>query len=517
MDHDPPTSTLSLKFAAGAGACCLVAAGSAWTGNPYIAAGGLVLALAASLACGRSLAAPLAALRAGLTRMQARRRDFLFDEVKSWAAFGELGRMVSDCVVFNMERREFYRGAVQAVGSPFFLCDAKSVITHASDSLMGLLGKKAADVVGQTVSQAFYNRQGQAVTDEVLRTAKGFTADRQVTLWDGRTLDLFLYIDCIRSGSGQVLGAVGCLVDVTLAKKHERAMASQQAQLIALGGSIAEVAQRVASATEELSASAEEQARGAQRQKSQTESVVTAMEEMTATVMEVSKNAGESAQAAEAASASAQEGAGLVKQAVVGIAEVAESSRKLAGVIAQLDAQSSEIDRIIGVISDIADQTNLLALNAAIEAARAGEAGRGFAVVADEVRKLAEKTMVATKEVENSIREIQERSRHAMANMKETERQVAGSTDLSNRTGLALTDILGRIEDVNARVTQIATAAEQQSSAAEEINRSIEDIAAVARETEEGVTQAASATRELAELSQSLLHTAKDLAEHKGG
>jgi len=125
--------------------------------------------------------------------------------------------------------------------------------------------------------------------------------------------------------------------------------------------------------------------------------------------------------------------------------------------------------------------------------------------VADEVRKLAEKTMTATKEVENSIREIQERSQHAVATMRETEKQVEASTDLSNRTGKALEEIMGRIDDVTSRVAQIATAAEEQSSAAEEINKNIEDIAGIAKESEEGAGQSASATRELAELAQQLL------------
>ncbi|MBU1042200.1 MAG: heme NO-binding domain-containing protein, partial [Proteobacteria bacterium] len=229
------------------------------------------------------------------------------------------------------------------------------------------------------------------------------------------------------------------------------------------------------------------------------------MEEMTATVLEVAQNASQSSEAAATASTAANDGVRLVRESVTGINQVADSSRKLAQVLGQLDSQAAEIDRIINVINDIADQTNLLALNAAIEAARAGDAGRGFAVVADEVRKLAEKTMTATKEVENSIREIQGRSQHAVTTMRETERQVELSTDLSNRTGQALEEIMRRIDDVTARVAQIATAAEEQSAAAEEINRNIEDIAGIASETEEGAGQAASATRDLAELSQNLL------------
>ena len=131
--------------------------------------------------------------------------------------------------------------------------------------------------------------------------------------------------------------------------------------------------------------------------------------------MEVAKNASKTAEAADAANKAADTGATQVRDAVIGIKAVAESAGKLGAVLTELDGQAAEIGRIIGVINDIADQTNLLALNAAIEAARAGEAGRGFAVVADEVRKLAEKTMTATKEVENAIRQIQDGSQHGRA------------------------------------------------------------------------------------------------------
>jgi len=479
--------------------------GAFFAGSLYAALGmaAISLALAGYLATGQGTEAEQ--LKAGLLKLMGRKRDFLFDEVKAWREYGELGALTSEAMEYNMRRREFYRGAVFAVGTPFLLCDAAGTITHVSVSMQALLKKSEADVRGKTVSEAFYNKKGASVTERVIADRKDLSQELSLELWDGRKIDILAVVNCIRGIGGEVLGAVVCLADLAEVKEQSRALQKQQEQAMQVGNSINDLAQRVASASEELSASADEQAKGANRQKAQTESVSTAMEQMTSTVLEVAQNAAQSSEAAATASKAAGDGVNLVRESVKGINEVADSSRKLAQVLGQLDSQAAEIDRIINVINDIADQTNLLALNAAIEAARAGDAGRGFAVVADEVRKLAEKTMTATKEVENSIREIQERSQNAVTTMRQTEKQVEVSTELSNRTGLALEEIMKRIEDVTQRVAQIATAAEEQSSAAEEINKNIEDIAGIAKEAEEGADQSASATRELAELAQNLL------------
>ncbi len=473
---------------------------------------GLAGCIATWLLVGRALA-PANALYAGLTKIKENPRAFLMDEVLAWKELGPLGEAASDVLSFNMSRREYYRAAILHVGTPFFICNKDGVITHTSHALTQMLQKDEKSVVGRTVSQAFYNKGGVSITEKVLAAGGSKLAESDLTLWNGQILACHFSVSCFHGENGDLLGAVTCITDLSGLREKQAQLETAQADLRNLGGEINELAQRVASASEELSASSDEQARGAQQQKGQADAVATAMEEMTATVMEVAKNASQTSEAADAANVAAENGTAEVRNAVSGIQSVAESAGKLGQVLTTLDGQAAEIGRIIGVINDIADQTNLLALNAAIEAARAGEAGRGFAVVADEVRKLAEKTMTATKEVENSIHQIQDGSRHAVASMKETEARVAGSTEATSKAGEALANIMTRIREVTSQVGQIATAAEQQSAAAEEINRNLEVIAEVAREADEGASQTAQATRELAELAQSLLRLAGAFAD----
>jgi len=505
MEGKPTSYGLGIRVTLLGVFCAALVAAAHFFANIYVTAGLACAALAVAALAGRRIEAPLAALADGLGVLNKRNREFLYDIVATWEKLGPLGVLASQVVSFNMQRREYYRGAVQAVGTPFLLCGPDGVITHASKSLMTLLQRSDKEVVGKTVNWVFFGSEGVSVTEQVLRDKTGFSGEKELTLWDGRTLYLMIYSDCIRTVSGEVIGAVTSLVDMTANKAQQLHIEESQEKLKALGEDVVELAQRVASASEELSATADEQAKGAMRQKRQSETVATAMEEMASTVMEVAKNAASTADAADNANTAAESGSQQVGGAVSGINQVAQSSAKLGQVLSALDAQAAEIGRIIGVINDIADQTNLLALNAAIEAARAGDAGRGFAVVADEVRKLAEKTMTATKEVENSIRQIQDGSRQAVASMRETEKQVQTSTESTGQVGVALDEIISRIKDMNGKVAQIATAAEQQSAAAEEINRSIEDIAKVASEAEDDANQTAQATRDLAQLSQELL------------
>ena len=257
-------------------------------------------------------------------------------------------------------------------------------------------------------------------------------------------------------------------------------------------------------ASEQLSAQIEQSSRGADEQSSRVRETATAMEEMNATVLEVSKNAQQAADASNHTKKQAVEGVAIVNDAVKGIETVRTQSMAIKEDMNALGKQAEGIGQVMNVIADIADQTNLLALNAAIEAARAGDAGRGFAVVADEVRKLAEKTMTATQEVGQAIRDIQEGTRKNIANVDKSAVSIESATSLSVRSGESLQQILTFVEHVNDQVQSIATASEEQSAASEEINQSVEQVATISAETAQAMEQASRAVSDLLEQSQIL-------------
>jgi len=202
----------------------------------------------------------------------------------------------------------------------------------------------------------------------------------------------------------------------------------------------------VASASEELSSSATLQAQGADTQKDQTTQVATAMQEMAATVHEVCENSQKAADASHNAVQAARPGGQVVQETLATMRGIADSTRSVAARITELGKSSEQIGRIVAVIDDIADQTNLLALNAAIEAARAGEQGRGFAVVADEVRKLAERTAQATKEIAGMIQSIQVETKNAVEAMELGNREVESGVKKTSASGAALEEIIKMAE-----------------------------------------------------------------------
>lgn len=278
-------------------------------------------------------------------------------------------------------------------------------------------------------------------------------------------------------------------------------MAGQMSNVI---GRIADSSNLLASTSEQLSSSSSQISEGANRQSTQTGQVATAMEEMNATVIEVAKNSQQASESARTARNIANEGGAVVTQAISAMQEVAQASSVTATTIKKLGKSSEEIGTIVSVINDIADQTNLLALNAAIEAARAGEQGRGFAVVADEVRKLAERTTKATKEISEMIKTIQQETSTAVDAMAEGTQKVENGVKLANDTGEALKKIVKGVEGVTEMISHIATSAEQQSATTDEITQNMESIAEVAKTNVNAIGEVSKATDEMARLATEL-------------
>ena len=254
----------------------------------------------------------------------------------------------------------------------------------------------------------------------------------------------------------------------------------------------------------EMHSTAEQMATAAEEVACQAGTVATASEEMSATSSEIAQSCTLAAQGATDANNLAINGSGVVQETVFGMGDIADKVKETAATIAGLETHSDQIGEIVGTIEDIADQTNLLALNAAIEAARAGEQGRGFAVVADEVRALAERTTKATREIAGMIKAIQSETKKAVSAMEQSVGEVEKGTERAARSGSALSDIIDQVNAVSTQVSQIATAAEQQTATTGEITNNIHQISGVIQETAKSAQDSAQAASMLTGLAEDL-------------
>lgn len=292
-------------------------------------------------------------------------------------------------------------------------------------------------------------------------------------------------------------------------RKDEIGQLNESAQLMIenlrkIIGHLSSTSDQVASAATQLYANADQMATASEEVAAQAGAVATAAEEMAATSGDISQNCNQAAEGSHQTNVVATEGAEVVRKTVDSMGRIAEKVQTSARSVESLGARSDQIGNIVGTIEDIADQTNLLALNAAIEAARAGEQGRGFAVVADEVRALAERTTKATKEISLMIKNIQSETKEAVITMEEGVREVENGTADAAKSGAALQEILDQINAVTMQVNQIATAAEEQTATTCEINNNIHQMTEVVQQTARGAQDSSQAANDLARLADDL-------------
>ena len=385
-----------------------------------------------------------------------------------------------------------YQAILDALAAPVVVTDKDLHVVY-----LNAMGKSVAgeDFEGKSCNEVLCREDFGTPECALQKAATTLSTARAETVAhpQGKRMDIAYTAIPFTDKNGELSTILQIVTDLTQIKSTQRV-------ILEVASEAGDISNRVATASEQLSAQVAQVSNGAETQRDRAASTATAMEEMNVTVLEVARNAGSASEQAEATRSKATEGAELVNHVIEAIHNVNIVANEVDLSMRDLGTQTDAIGSVLNVISDIADQTNLLALNAAIEAARAGEAGRGFAVVADEVRKLAEKTMSATTEVALSIKSIQTSTAKNIQHVIKAVDGVSKATEIAKVSGEALTEILDLANANNALIADIATAAEEQSATSEEINRAIDDINSIAEESAHGMRESASAVEELSHM-----------------
>lgn len=399
-------------------------------------------------------------------------------------------------------------GILSGMPLAYLLVDVNERATHTNQECLDMLeidGPVEA-CLGKTLAELFYNDPGrETAVGKSIRHGQNFhNLSVTITGHKGRRIDVLANVFPVYDEHKTCLGGLCLYVDMTALKKAEQVITEKNQRMEAAALELEKSVQELAAIAEGLVAGIGRSNNDTARASRLLSEVATAMNEMTATVREVAQNAANASTASTQTRDKAHEGAAVVRNATRSIEEVHEVSMELKSDMVLLNNHAKAISEIMNVISDIADQTNLLALNAAIEAARAGEAGRGFAVVADEVRKLAEKTVTSTNDVGNAINAIQQSTSKSMASMDNAVNQVEQANDFAGESGQALDAIVGTVEDTTGRISAIAAASEEQSAASEQINRSIVEVNDVMAGTARSMKEVRQETDKLVALTQRL-------------
>ncbi|WP_432738041.1 methyl-accepting chemotaxis protein [Maridesulfovibrio sp. FT414] len=411
---------------------------------------------------------------------------------------GEMSRQIKDQLVYN-------RGVLSGITVPMFVTDKDQKIDFVNAPMQSILNKPEDKILGAAVGN-YFMKDGAPLTAKAISSGDCPEGLLRYKRGDGVEFPLRYQVCPLLNAEQETVGAIAVMVDLTEEEASRKHIEQQQAALLDVANEVTEVSRNLLKYTEELSHQMNELTAGVDTTAMQTGQVATAMEEMNATVLEVAQNTGETAEASERANSVARDGGGVVSNTVSEIHKVTETTEKLSNMLADLSVRAENIGQVMSVINDIADQTNLLALNAAIEAARAGEAGRGFAVVADEVRKLAEKTMSATNEVESAINLIQQGTSEVVKEMSGVRGRVEKTVQMAEGAGGVLDEIVTESVKIADMVRTIATAATQQSATSDEINNSVTEINNLSMALSDGIQNANAGIQEVADMAKKLSH-----------
>ncbi len=428
----------------------------------------------------------------------------------------EMGVLASNLVnlVKDLNRQlAFSDGFLQGASIPCAIFSADDKVLFANQHLLDLLERTGSpDSFYGLASSQFLTRDGSSTTSSMaLRERRIVSIQCDLATFRGATRITNITSTPFYDKKGEMLGVITMWVDMTETLNKQLAIEENSKRVALVAESARSVADNVSSASRQISDQVSQASRGAEMQRSRVSETARAMTQMNETVIDVARSATQAADVAAKAREQAQDGSRIVANVVEGIAIVDGCAKDLKTGMDDLGKQAEGIGEIINVINDIADQTNLLALNAAIEAARAGEAGRGFAVVADEVRKLAEKTMQATREVGTVITGIQKGTYSNIQNVERAAQAIASATTLASASGESLAAIVSLVDAAADQVRTIATASEEQSATSDEINRSLDSVSAVSSETSMAMKEASHAVESLTKQATSLLELVTQL------
>jgi len=400
---------------------------------------------------------------------------------------------------------------------PMLTVDHDASITNINQQALEMLQVpgRAEDWLGRKAGEFFYQDPARDtnVAKVMRETQDAITGETVLTGRQGRKVTLQADRRKLFDLDGKLIGGLCVYSDLTAIRASEKLALDHATSMQHAAREMDAIVHGLLEASKSLDHEITSVAQGAREQGRRTTGAAQAVKELLDSATQVAVNAGEASAQALETQTRAQQGFQVVERSVASINLVDSNAKELATSMSTLSARTDSIGRILEMISDIADQTNLLALNAAIEAARAGDAGRGFAVVADEVRKLAEKTMTATREVGDSIGEIQNMATANMEKMHSAVDLIAQSTQLAAESGQALTGIVEMARSNASRAEEIAAAAGVQSKSAQSAEAEMEEVLRISEQASGGMDNAARAVHELADTAGSLTQ----LVERLGG